>query len=170
VLGCPRNNQFFFQFEPKQTKTQSVLVVFRFIAKPNKIFSVCFGDSFRYLNNRNKPKKSPKNQSLLGCPRTINFFLVRTETNRNSTCFGCFLVCFFHETKQNFFWFVSVFRTGIETTETNRTMVWGIKKVDILTNLLFFRLVFCLFRLFRNTETPCFDIKAKQQKQTSCFG
>ncbi len=32
-----------------------------------------------------------------------------------------------------------------------------------LTNLL-------LFRLFRNTETPCFDIKAKQPKQTSCFG
>jgi hypothetical protein len=54
-------------------------------------------------------------------------------------------------------------------------VVWGIKKVDILTNLLLFRLVFCLFRLFRNTETPCFDIKAKQPKQTkqtkqtSCF-
>jgi hypothetical protein len=45
-------------------------------------------------------------------------------------------------------------------------MVWGIKKVDILTNMLLFRLVFCLFRLFRNTETPCFDIKAKQPKQT----
>jgi hypothetical protein len=34
-----------------------------------------------------------------------------------------------------------------------------------LTNLLLFRLVFWLFRLFRNTETPCFDIKAKQPKQ-----
>jgi hypothetical protein len=44
-------------------------------------------------------------------------------------------------------------------------MVWGIKKVDILTNLLLFQLVFCLFRLFQNTETPCFDIKAKQPKQ-----
>ena len=45
-------------------------------------------------------------------------------------------------------------------------LVWGIKKVDILTNLLLFRLVFCLFRLIRNTEIPCFDINAKQPKQT----
>jgi hypothetical protein len=45
-------------------------------------------------------------------------------------------------------------------------MVWGMKKVDILTNLLLFWLVFCLFW---NTETPCYDIKAKQPKQTSCF-
>ncbi len=44
-------------------------------------------------------------------------------------------------------------------------MVWGIKKVDILTNLLLFQLVFFLFQ---NTKTPCFDIKAKQPKQTSC--
>jgi hypothetical protein len=49
-------------------------------------------------------------------------------------------------------------------------MVWGMKKVDILTNLLLFRLVCCLFWLFRNHETPCIDIKAKQPKQTSCFG
>ncbi len=49
-------------------------------------------------------------------------------------------------------------------------MVWGIKMVDILKNVLLFWLIFCLFRLFRNTKTPCFDIKAKQPKQTSCFG
>jgi hypothetical protein len=49
-------------------------------------------------------------------------------------------------------------------------MVWGIKNVDVLTNLLLFWLVFCLFRLFQNIETPCFNIKAKQPKQTSCFG
>jgi hypothetical protein len=96
--------------------------------KPNKFF---FG-LFRFVpvfrsgietteTNRNKPKTSPKNKSLLGYPRNNYFFLVRTETNRNSTCFGCFSVCFFRETKQNFFRFVSVFRTGIETTETNRT-------------------------------------------------
>jgi hypothetical protein len=41
-------------------------------------------------------------------------------------------------------------------------MIWGMKKVDILTNLLLFQLVFRLFRLFQNTETPCFDIKVKQ--------
>ncbi len=49
-------------------------------------------------------------------------------------------------------------------------MVCEIKKVDILTKLLLYWLVFCLFQLFRNTETPCFDIKAKQPKQMSCFG
>jgi hypothetical protein len=59
--------------------------------------------------------------------------------------------------------------TGIETTETKRAYSRGMKKVDILTNLLLFPLVFCFFWLFRNTETPCFDIKAKQPKQTSCF-
>jgi hypothetical protein len=152
----------------------------------------------------------------------------------------------FCETKKQFFGFVSVFRTGIETTETNRTLLkqtetnrknlqktfsirvslkqfffflglnqnklnpnlsrlflglffarnqkfffsvcfgvsywyqnnqnkqnlWygELKMVDILTNLLLFWLVFCLFLLFGNTETPCFDIKPKQPKETSCFG
>jgi hypothetical protein len=49
-------------------------------------------------------------------------------------------------------------------------MVWGMKKVDILTNLLLFRLVLCLFRLFRNTETPCFDIKAKHRNKRLVSG
>ncbi len=166
-----------------------------------------------------------------------NFFSVRTETNRNSICFGCFLVCFV-KPKKHFFRFVSdqyrnnrnkqnfvktnwknlqktfsirgsskpliffsrfnpkqpkqsvlvVFRFAFSRNQTfffglfrcwepvskqpkqTEIMVWGIKKVDNLTKLLLFRLVFCLFRLFRNTEIPCFDIKAKQPKQTSCFG
>ncbi len=53
-----------------------------------------------------------------------NFFSVRTETNRNSICFGCFSVCF-AKPKNSFFGlfrFVLVFRIGIETTETNRTL------------------------------------------------
>ncbi len=53
-----------------------------------------------------------------------NFFSVRTETNRNSICFGCFSVCF-AKPKYIFFGlfrFDSVFRTCIETTETNRTL------------------------------------------------
>jgi hypothetical protein len=61
------------------------------------------------------------------------FFLVRTETNRNSICFGCFSVCF-AKPKNIFsvcfslFRFVSVFRTSIETTETNRTLSKQTKK------------------------------------------
>jgi hypothetical protein len=53
-----------------------------------------------------------------------------------------------------------LFRCFGPISKKTELMVWGIKKVDILTNLL-------LLRLFRNTETPCFDIKAKQPKQTS---
>ncbi len=52
------------------------------------------------------------------------FFSVRTETNQNSICFSCFLVCFV-KPKNTFFTllqFFSVFQTGIETTETNRTL------------------------------------------------
>jgi hypothetical protein len=106
--GILETINFFFWFEPKQTKTQPVLVVFRFVffAKPNKI------------------------------------------------CFGLFR-CFGMVSKQ---------------PKQTEIIVWIIKKVYSLTNLLLFRLVFCLFWLFRNTETPCFNIEAKQPKQTSCFG
>jgi hypothetical protein len=76
----------------------------------------------------------------------------------------------------HFFRFVSVcfglfWRFGPVSKQPKQTelLVWGIKG-DILTNLLLFQLVFCLFRLFQNTETRCFDIKAKQPKQTPCFG
>jgi hypothetical protein len=49
---------------------------------------------------------------------------VRTETNRNKIYFGCVSACFVKPKTKNFvlFQFVSVFRTYIETTETNRTV------------------------------------------------
>ncbi len=37
-LGCSRNNQIFFRFEPKQTETQSVSVVFWFVVRNQKTF------------------------------------------------------------------------------------------------------------------------------------
>jgi hypothetical protein len=142
-LGCPRNNQFFFWFEPKRTESQSVSVVFWFVSR-NQInfFSVCFGVSVRYRNNRNKPEQtekiSKKQNYITVSSKQLILFSVRTKTNRNSTCFGCFSFLFFSRNQTNFF-----------------SVCFG---------------VFCLFRLFRNTETLCFDIKAKQPKQTSCFG
>jgi hypothetical protein len=99
-VGCPRNNQIFFRLESKWTEAQSVSVVSR---NQTNIFLVCFSVLDRYRNNRNKPKKSPKNKSLFGCPRNNYFFSVQTETNRNSTCFGCFSVCFFAKPKRIFF-------------------------------------------------------------------
>ncbi len=39
--------------------------------------------------------KAPKEGYCVGCPRNNQiFFSVRTKTNRNSICFGCFSVCF----------------------------------------------------------------------------
>ncbi len=43
---------------------------------------------FTFLSLYNGPQ-------VLGCPRNNQiFFSVRTKTNRNSICFGCFSVCF----------------------------------------------------------------------------
>ncbi len=53
----------FFRFEPKQTETRSVSVVFGVCGSQKIIFwfvSVCLGVSDRYRNNRNKPKQTKK--------------------------------------------------------------------------------------------------------------
>jgi hypothetical protein len=57
LLGRPRSSYIFFsRFEPTQTETQSVSVVFQFVFLRNqkKMFLVCFGVSERYRNNQNK--------------------------------------------------------------------------------------------------------------------
>ncbi len=131
-IGCPRNNQIFFRIKPKQTETQSVLVVFWFVSQNQKtFFSVCFGVSDRYRNNRNKQnfletnrKNLHKTFSIRGSSKPLIFQL---SSNRNLICFGCFPVCFFAKPKNLFFGlsrFVSMFRTGIET-KTNRTYGMG---------------------------------------------
>jgi hypothetical protein len=44
-----------FRFEPKQTETQSVSVLFWFVSRNQQLFfSVCFGVSDPFRNNRNK--------------------------------------------------------------------------------------------------------------------
>ncbi len=54
LLEGTQNRSFFSRFEPKQTETQSVLVVFRFAfsRNPKICFSVSFDVSDRYRNNR----------------------------------------------------------------------------------------------------------------------
>jgi hypothetical protein len=69
----------FFRFELKQTETQSVSVVFRFVSRNQKTFFwfilVCFGVSDQYRNNRNKQnfletnRKNLQKRSLLGGPQ-----------------------------------------------------------------------------------------------------
>ncbi len=143
-----------------------------YFVKPKNIFSVCFGVSNQYQNNRNKQnfletnrKNLQKTFSIRGSLKPLIFFL---GWNQNKPKLNLFRFAF-SRTPKFFCQFVSMLWTGIETTETKRAYSRGMKKVDILTNLLLFRLVFCFFRLFRNTESPCFDIKVKQPKQTSCF-
>ncbi len=67
-------------------------------------FSVCFG---LFLCGVKQPKQteiiSKKQISIRVSSKELIFFSVRTETNRNSTCFVCFSVCFFCETKKNVF-------------------------------------------------------------------
>ncbi len=124
-----KQSNFFFGSNRNKPKLNLFRLFFGLFHETQNFFfrfvSVCFGVSDRYRNNRNKPKK-PLNKALYqGILKTINFFSVRTETNRNSICFGCFSVSFFRETPQKNFRFVSVFWTGIETTETNRTYGMG---------------------------------------------
>jgi hypothetical protein len=69
---------------------------------------------------------------LLGCPRNNKyFFRVEPKLNLFRLFFGLF-----RKTKKHFFWFVSVFRTCIETTETNRTLSKQTKKISKKCSLL----------------------------------
>jgi hypothetical protein len=72
--------------------------------------------------------------SAVGCPRNNQIFFFdtkQTETHSVSVVFSLF-----RETKKHFFWFVSVFRTGIETTETNRTLSKQTEKISKKRSLL----------------------------------
>ncbi len=121
LLGCPRNNQMFFSVRTETNPNSICFSCFSVcFAKLNNFFSVCFG-LFRcfgqvFKQPKQTEKISKKQISIRVSSKQLIFFSVRTETNWNSTCFNCFSLCFFRETKQNFFRFVSVFRTGIETT------------------------------------------------------
>ncbi len=180
-VGCPRNNQIFF---PVRTKTNRNSICFGCFsvcfAKPKNFFFGlfrCFGPVSKQPKQtelcRNKRKKSQKTFSIRGPQNSTFFFSVPTKKN----LFRLFSVCFLRNQQICFglFQFVSVcfglFRCfGLVSKQPKHTelLIWGIKG-DILINLLLFRLVFCLFWLFRNTETPCFDIKAKQGKLTPCL-
>ncbi len=96
-------------------------------AKPKKFFSVCFGVSDRYRNNQNKQnfletnrKNLQKMFSIRGSSKPLFFFSVRTKTNRNSICFGCFSVCFFVKPKKLFLRFVLVCFDVLDRYRNNR--------------------------------------------------
>ncbi len=72
------------------------------------------------------------------CPRNNEFFSVRTQTKWNSICLVCFSVCFAKPKNifSGLFWFVLVFWTGIETTETNRSLSKLSEKISKKRSLL----------------------------------
>ncbi len=82
--------------------------------------------------------------------QTKNFSL-----NWNKPKQDMFWFCFglLYETKNKKFRFVSVFRTYIETIETNRINPKFSKQYQNMLSIKLFRLVFCLFWFNRNIET-----------------
>ncbi len=73
-------------------------------------------------------EKIYEKRSLLGVLETVNFFSRLEPKQIKTQSVSCFLVGFFPK-PTNFFHglllFVSMFQTGIETTETNRTYSMG---------------------------------------------
>jgi hypothetical protein len=100
---------------------------------------------------------------------------VRTETNRNKICFGYVSVCFVKTKTKNFglLRFVSVFRTYIETIETNETVSKQTEtSPKFLKNTKIYSRSNCFgwssVRFNRNIKTLCFGLEPKQTvlKQT----
>jgi hypothetical protein len=129
----------FFRFEPKQTETQSFSLFFGLFCETQKNFfrfvsvfrtGVETTETNRILSKQTKTnrKNLQKMFSIRGSSKPFFFFSVRTKTNRNLICLGCFSVCFFAKPKHFFgglFRFFKMFRTSIETTETNRIYGMG---------------------------------------------
>jgi hypothetical protein len=158
-LGVLETIKFFFSVRTLITRNSICFGYFSVcFAKPNHIFFGlfrCFGPVSKQPKQTEKISK--KQISIRVSSKHLIFFSVRTETNRNSTCFGCFSFFFFVKPNKIFFGLFQCFGPVSRQPKQTELMVWGIKKVYILTNLLLFRLVFCLFRLFRNAKTPCFE-------------
>jgi hypothetical protein len=70
----------------------------------------------------NNQKNLQKTFSIRGSSKQLIFFLGLNRNKQKLKLFRLFFGLFFC---QNFFWFVTVFQTGVETTETNRTYGMG---------------------------------------------
>ncbi len=121
-IGCPRNNQIYF-FGSNRNKLfrfffslfcETKKHFFRFVqvfwtgiktTETNRIFS-------------KQTEKSLKNVLYQGVLEPVNFF---SRLKPKLNLFRLFFGLLFRETKNFFFRFVTMFWTGIETTETNRT-------------------------------------------------
>ncbi len=85
-----KQSNFFFRFKLKQTETQSVLVVFRFVSQNSKtFFSVCFGVLNQYRNKQNFLETNRKNLhkmfSIRGSSKLLINFVSRFEPKQTET-------------------------------------------------------------------------------------
>ncbi len=70
--------------------------------------------------------------------------------------------------RKSLFWYWNrLFQNKPKQTETTRNFL---NKYQNMLSIKLFRLLFCLFRFNRNTETLCFGIEPKQSKKMFCFG
>ncbi len=166
-----------FWFEPKQTETRSVSVVFRFVSWNQKLkHSVCFGlflcfepilkqrkQTELFETNQNNPKFSEKYQNMFSIKMFWWSSVFRLNRNIETLCFSI-------EVKQPK-------QTVSKQTKTNQKkpektyIFWKNTKICYLSNCwLVGWLVFHLFRFNQNIETLWFGLEAKQLKQTFCFG
>jgi hypothetical protein len=146
VRVSSKQSNFFFRFEPKQTETQSVSVVFRFVSRNQKtFFSDCFG-LFRCFGSvskqpkqtqlcQNKQKNLQKTFYIRGSSKQLIFVFL--GSNRNKLKINLFRLFFglFYAKPNNFFF--GLFRCfGLWSKQPKQTelKVWGIKKVDIFNN------------------------------------
>jgi hypothetical protein len=123
-----------------RTETQSVSIVFWFILRNQKTFFFglfwCFGPVSKQPKqtefSQNKPKQTKKNLqktfSIRGSSKSLIYFLGSNRNKPKLNLFWLFFGLLFRETKQIFsglFQFVLMFRTRIETTETNGSYGMG---------------------------------------------
>jgi hypothetical protein len=167
-LGCPRNKQT-KNFDSNRNKPKQDL--FRlcfglFCETKNKQFwfvSVCFGESNLYRNNQNKQNCFETNRNNPKYSEKKTFY---------QTVSGGLLIVSRQSKHRN-----SLFRYRSETTETNsfETNRKNRKNPKFSVNIPKYTpyqtvpVVFCLFRFNRNIKSLCFDIEAKQPKQTFYF-
>ncbi len=140
--GVLETIKFFFGSNRNKPKLNLFRLLFGLFRETKKHFfrfvSVCFGVSVqsKQPNKQNffkiNRKHLQKSFSFRGSSKPLFFFLGSNRNKLKLNLFRLFFGLLFCKTQKNFsglFWFVSMFRTGIKTTKTNRTYGMGNLKV-----------------------------------------
>ncbi len=121
-------------------------------AKTKQIFFglfQCFGPVSK--QPKQTEKFSEKQISIRVSSKQLIYFSVRTETNRNSICFGCFSLCF-AKTKQIFFGLFRCF--GTVSKQPKQTKKFSKKQISMRVSSK--KLIFFSVRPQTNRNSTCF--------------